>query len=245
MNVSGSYCIAATHCTPDSGPGKALQILTHGIGFDRSYWDFPAVHGRNYSYVNAALERGYSTFAYDRLGIGASSHGDPINEVQAALQIEALAYLTAGLRTDGLNGALDTAYEKTFHVGHSFGSAQTYAFTARAARHGVHNVSDGIALTGFSGNTAFVPYFLFGGNFVSATSNPALASAYTEGYLAAGDASAVQANFFAPGQFDPAVLAAATKGGQPAAIGELLTLAGTFNRTNAYSGPVLVVTGGK
>ena len=59
MNVSGSYCIAATHCTPDSGPGKALQILTHGIGFDRSYWDFPAVHGRNYSYVNAALERAF------------------------------------------------------------------------------------------------------------------------------------------------------------------------------------------
>lgn len=33
--VSGNYEIAATYCEPDSGPGKVVQILTHGIGFDR------------------------------------------------------------------------------------------------------------------------------------------------------------------------------------------------------------------
>lgn len=33
--VSGSYEIEATYCQPSSGAGKVLQILTHGIGFDR------------------------------------------------------------------------------------------------------------------------------------------------------------------------------------------------------------------
>lgn len=33
--VSGNYEISATYCEPDSGPGKVVQVLTHGIGFDR------------------------------------------------------------------------------------------------------------------------------------------------------------------------------------------------------------------
>lgn len=241
--MSGTYNIAATYCTPDGGPGKALQILTHGIGFDRSYWDFP-LHGYNYSYVNAALARGYSTFAYDRLGIGQSSHGDPINEVQAPLQEEALAFLTTALRGGCLPG-VPNAYAQTFHVGHSFGSVQTFEFTARAAAAGVHDVSDGIALTGFSKTATFLPYFLFGANFVSATSNPNLAPSYVPGYIAAGDESAVQTNFFAPGQFDPSMLSALTQVGQPAAMGEMLTLNAAMAGTSAYQGPVIVVTGGK
>lgn len=33
--VSGNFDIEATYCQPSAGPGKVLQILTHGIGFDR------------------------------------------------------------------------------------------------------------------------------------------------------------------------------------------------------------------
>src|ERR1700709_1646751 len=36
QTVSGNYSIAATYCTPDSGPANVIQVLTHGIGFDRS-----------------------------------------------------------------------------------------------------------------------------------------------------------------------------------------------------------------
>jgi hypothetical protein len=39
QNVEGVYNIAATYCVPDSGTPDVIQILTHGIGFDRSYWD--------------------------------------------------------------------------------------------------------------------------------------------------------------------------------------------------------------
>lgn len=35
--VSGEYAIAATYCRPDHGPSKVIQVLTHGIGFDRRY----------------------------------------------------------------------------------------------------------------------------------------------------------------------------------------------------------------
>lgn len=50
-DVSGTYHIAATYCEPDSGTPTTIQILTHGIGFDRSYWDF------SYSKSNTVFER--------------------------------------------------------------------------------------------------------------------------------------------------------------------------------------------
>jgi len=41
--VSGDYNISATYCEPDGGPGKVLQVCTHGIGFDRRYDLFTAL----------------------------------------------------------------------------------------------------------------------------------------------------------------------------------------------------------
>ena len=93
--VSQHFSIAATYCEPDSGPSSALQILTHGIGFDRSYWDLP-FHHYNYSYVNVAVDDyGFSTFTYDRPGIGESlPHPNPLTVEQALLEVDALYQLT-------------------------------------------------------------------------------------------------------------------------------------------------------
>ena len=102
--------------------------------------------------------------------------------------------------------------------------------------------SNAIILTGFSTNGSFVADFAAGGNFVSAPTVPALDHSYADGYFAAADASAVQYNFFAPGDFDPAVLQLAYTTGQPVAVGELLTLL-TAPATNSFAGPVLVITG--
>lgn len=119
--VSGNYHIAATYCTPDSGPADVLQVLTHGIGFDRSYWNIP-LDNYNYSYVNEAVDQyGYSTFTWDRLGIGMSSHGNPLTEIQALLEVDALKELTLMLRKGSIKG-ISTAYDTVVHVGHSFGS---------------------------------------------------------------------------------------------------------------------------
>lgn len=234
--VSGTYSIAATYCEPDAGPGKALQVLTHGIGFDRSYWDF-SLNSYNYSYVNQALGRGYSTFTYDRLGIGQSQHGEPVNEIQSSLEVAALTTLSQMLRDNTVSGV--AKYEKIVHAGHSYGSIQTYGL---ANQH--PELTDAVILQGFSQNSSFLPYFELGGNFVQANLNEALA-AYPDGYLAAGDENGVQINFFAPGDFDPAVLAAAFATGEPVTVGELLTIAAPASAVNAYTGPVLVVTGGK
>ncbi|KAF2770817.1 hypothetical protein EJ03DRAFT_373395 [Teratosphaeria nubilosa] len=235
--ISGKYNIAATYCEPDSGPADTLQILTHGIGFDRSYWDLPA-NDYNYSYVKEAVdEYGYSTFTYDRLGIGMSSHGEPVNEIQALLEVAALKELTLLLRAGGVSG-ISKAYAKTVHAGHSFGSEHTYALTAMYP-----NITDAIALTGFSQNGSFIPYFGLGGNFLQ-NLNSALTS-YVDGYLAASDRSAVQTNFFAPGAFDPAILAIATSTGQPVTVGELLTIGGETGSVNHFPDPVLIITSGR
>ena len=60
---------------------------------------------------------GYSTLAYDRLGIGNSSHGDPLNEIQAPLEVAALVELTELLRAGTFPG-VPTAFKKAVHIGY-------------------------------------------------------------------------------------------------------------------------------
>ena len=227
----------ATYCEPDSGPADTLQILTHGIGFDRTYWDSP-VENYNYSYVNEAVDQyGYSTFAWDRLGIAESQDGlNPLTEVQTALEVEALYALTKKLRNGRVNG-ISCTFKKVVHIGHSYGSQHTYAVTAKYP-----HISDGICLTGFSQNGSFVADFLLGGDFIEANGVKAFSS-LPDGYFASATESAVHVNFFSPGDFLPAVLAYAFKNGQPVTVGELLTFGGETATTNTFAGPVHIVTG--
>ncbi|KAK2000006.1 hypothetical protein LX36DRAFT_451726 [Colletotrichum falcatum] len=237
-DVRGTYQLASTYCHPDSGPGPVLQILTHGIGFDRSYWDFPA-NGHNYSYVGPAVDDyGYSTFSWDRLGIAESSHGEPINEIQGFLELAALKELTDKLRAGTVPG-LNRTFEKIVHVGHSFGSIHSYALTVMYP-----GISDGVVLTGFAANTTFFANFLLGGAFIQASGVPSLGD-YPPGYLASSYEGAVHANFFAPGNFDPDILTAAYKSGQPVTFGELLTIGGEAGSPSTFAKPVLVITGEK
>ncbi|GKT56797.1 alpha/beta-hydrolase [Colletotrichum tofieldiae] len=236
-NVGGTYHLASTYCEPDSGPGRVLQVLTHGIGFDRSYWDFPA-NGYNYSYVGPVVDDyGYSTFSWDRLGIAESSHGDPVSEIQGWLELAALKALTDKLRAGTVPGLC--TFEKIVHVGHSFGSVHSYALTATYP-----DISDGVILTGFSPNATFLPYFLLGGAFVQANDVPAL-SDYPPGYLASSYEGAVQVCFSAQGNFDPAIQTASYESGQPVTVGELLTIGGEAGSPSAFAKPVLVITGEK
>ncbi|KAK6957661.1 hypothetical protein Daesc_000448 [Daldinia eschscholtzii] len=212
-----------------------FKFSLDGAAFDRTYWDFPA-HAYNYSYANAALARNYSVFFFDRPGIGQSSRGDPVNEIQSNLEVAALYALTTKLRRGAVPG-VDSRHDKIVHVGHSYGSAQTYALAAAA--HSDEPVSDALALTGFTlGLGTYVNNFLFGANFVLADRE-----AYGPGYITAGDVSAVQSNFFAPDNFDPEILEEAYKTGAPTAVGELLTIGALTATNNSYSGPVFVITG--
>ncbi|CAD6584822.1 MAG: hypothetical protein ASARMPREDX12_001761 [Alectoria sarmentosa] len=166
--TAGTYYISAEFCMPssmDTTTKPNLQILTHGIGFDKTYWDL-SYNNFNYSYVDVATDAyKFCTLAYDRLGIGNSSHGEPLDEIQSFLEIAALAEMTLMLRNGTFPG-VDQTFGKIIHVGHSFGSAQTYVLVNMYP-----TISDGIVLTGFSMNSSFVGYFGAGSNFEQAYLN--------------------------------------------------------------------------
>lgn len=235
--VTGDYKLAATYCeAQEPSAPDALQILTHGVGFDRSYWDYP-YNDFNYSYVRDAVEHGYSTLTWDRLGVGESSHGDPVNEIQIFLEIAALKALTELARAGNLP-KVSRRFSKISHVGHSFGSAMTYGLTALYP-----NISDAIVLTGFSQVPQYMAYFALGGNFVPVNESKSLADKYAPGYVAPKSSVGVHINFFGPDNFDSGLLESAYRNGQPAAVGELLTV-GSVPKTSNFAGRVMIITGG-
>lgn len=186
---------------------------------------------------------------------------------------------------NGTFPGVNQAFQKVTHVGHSFGSAQTYGLVNMYP-----DISDGIVLTGFSTNSTFAPFFGAGADFVQAnlnqpfrfgnasfaTGNAILSSLastlnlssaaemmaiqaygltdyfaglqeqqkveYCNGYLANKDVDTTQYLFLLPGYFDPGILYAGEMTKQPVTVGELLTLL-SGAMTNAYKGPVLVLTG--
>jgi hypothetical protein len=73
----------------------------------------------------AAL-KGYTTFAYDHLGIRASDHPDAIQTVQAPLEITMAHFLIQMLRSGSI---ASTSFQKIVGVGHSLGSELTNAIT--------------------------------------------------------------------------------------------------------------------
>ncbi|CAI7641347.1 unnamed protein product [Penicillium viridicatum] len=233
--VSGHYNISTQYCMPKNAGNSAytLQILTHGMGFDKSYWDLP-YNNYTYSYVDYVLSRGYHTLSYDRLGLGKSSHGDAKNEIQAFLEIEALAQLTRMVRSGKLANIKSPA--KVIHVGHSFGSAQTVALSAMYP-----DLSDALVLTGYTTSADYMPMFLSGANFQQARLN-GKNSDYTAGYLKSADLGSNVYLFFYPPHFDTGLLEFAEENKQPMTIGELLTITGLPAQSN-FTGPVYVIDG--
>ncbi|TKA83618.1 hypothetical protein B0A55_00437 [Friedmanniomyces simplex] len=79
VNVAETFRISGEYCTPTPSQRPAyldVQVLTHGLGFDKSYWNFGGDSSR-YNYVRAATGAGYATLSYDRLSNGGSSVVDP------------------------------------------------------------------------------------------------------------------------------------------------------------------------
>ncbi|KAL1297756.1 hypothetical protein AAFC00_006293 [Neodothiora populina] len=172
QNINGLYNISAKYCSPDassspSSSAPVVQVLTHGIGFDKSYWDLP-YNNYNYSYIDVALANGFHTVSIDRFGIGNSSHADPLNVVQAQAEVSALYDITMKLRA-GTFPEVSAAFQKVVHVGHSFGSLQTYLLSAQHP-----NATDGVALTGFSMNGTWVDMTIASWNLRLASLNQPL-----------------------------------------------------------------------
>lgn len=231
-----NYFVDASLCYPVNGcvDNSTIQILSHGVGFDKSYWDF---YNETYSYVDHAALAGYTTFAYSRLGTGESSHPDPIQDVQAPAELQILHTLIGSLKSGAI---ASTSFSKIIGVGHSFGSLLTAAVTSQYPKDLTAAV-----LTGFSLSIQGQGPFFAGLNLAIANlNNPFRFSRLPNGYLVSDTAISNQFGFFhAPG-FDPQVLYASEATKQTFTIGELFSVASlSGGGVSPFTGPVDVVDG--
>lgn len=241
--ISRSYSIAGKWCAPfqQSREVATLQILTHGIGFDQSYWDFYLSDGdgSQYSYVHAAAQAGYTTLLYNRLGTCPSEIADPYTEVQANVELALLTSLTKLVRQGQLPGV--PRPRKIVHVGHSYGSALVAGLAATTP-----TLSDGIILTGIAANSNYIKNLAAISAFNLANENEPdrfPPSIYSNGFITWPNKQANQFAFLHYPAFDPAVLEYAELTKQPYTLGQLLTLSLLPQTAPNYHGPVLFVAG--
>lgn len=241
--LTETYNISADYCTP-AHPGhraQTLHILSHGLGFNRSYWDYYLPSDPNnaqYSYVNSITNAGYSTLSYNRLGIYPSSIPDPYQYIQTLVELALLAGLTTLVRTNSIAGI--PAPQRVIHVGHSFGSQLTQALAAAAP-----GLTDGIVLTGYSALAEYQPLFLASSSFHIAAENQPRRfnnSDYNStGFVTWPTKYSNQYSFLQYPFFDPLVLENAEATKYPWTIGELLSSPALPFSAAAFNGPVLYV----
>jgi pimeloyl-ACP methyl ester carboxylesterase len=198
-----------------------------------SSWDF---YSSTYSYQDAAAAAGYTTFSYDRLGVGHSSHPDPIQEVQAPLQVSIAHALIQLLRAGSIAG---TAFCNVIGVGHSLGSEILNSITAQYPSD-----IDAAVLTGFTLDPAGQADFFSGINvLIAREANPTNFSGLDNGYLISGNIVGNQFGFFRAPNFDPCVLEAGEVAKQTFTIGELFTNTQFIAPAPDFKGPIDVVDG--
>lgn len=103
VNISSIYNIRTQYCFPiGQKPSTTLQILTHGIGFNGTFWDFhpsSTPSDERYSYISAFTAAAYSTLSYNRLGISGSTLADPDKEVQTTVALAVLASVSFSINS--------------------------------------------------------------------------------------------------------------------------------------------------
>ncbi|KAI8623722.1 alpha/beta-hydrolase [Xylariaceae sp. FL1651] len=238
-NVTGSYTIGATFCSPrnSSSHEKTVLLATPGLGYDRRYWA-PTVNTSAYSFVNYAITKGYSVFLYDRVGSGKSTRVSGYSESQASNQLEILASLTNKLRAGSYTGKIGKP-SNIVHVGHSFGSILTHQLIAQYP-----SISDGVILTGIGYNVTDFPAFFEAARLdIANTVSPGKYTGLDSGYLAFTDAVGNAQTFFNPADFDHEILWYTQYIAQPPAIVELISASASSLGAVNFTGPVLILTG--
>jgi pimeloyl-ACP methyl ester carboxylesterase len=240
--LTRTFNISAEYCTPATPGPKAstLQILSHGLGFNRSYWDFylpSKPKDAQHSYINSATGAGYSTLSYNRLGIEPSTIADPYREIQGFVEVAVLAGLTTLVRAGNITEV--PVPQKVIHVGHSWGSEISVGLAAVAP-----GLSDGIVLTGYSGISTYTSFFIANTAFHFANQNQPKRfppSKYSSGFLTWPDKFGNQFSFLEYPYFDTAVLDRAEATKYPFTVGEFLTASTLPVAAPNFQGPVLYV----
>jgi pimeloyl-ACP methyl ester carboxylesterase len=249
FNIYSKLCIPAA--TKDAKSLKSVQFISHGAHIDSSYWDF----AEGYSYVDAAAEKGFATFTYDRLGSGKSDHPPPHQIVQVPLQVEIAHELIKKLKTGTLG---NTSFKQVVAVGHSFGSGLSQSLS-------VAHPDDVDALV-LTGHTAFQGGSLiaFAGSAQQMSNSlpdrPELKS-LPNGYISLGPtAQDLQFGFYYYPHFEekskhcfhrvrlkhtntPSVFKKNLKTRQNTNIGEFFTLGTAYTPNFAWVKPVMILNG--
>jgi pimeloyl-ACP methyl ester carboxylesterase len=225
-----SFDVVGDLCRPQAPAGRVLQVLVSGSGYGSVYWDFP-YEADTYSYVRAALRAGYSTFSFDRIGVGRSDHplGALLNvDRQGEVLEQVIAYLVA-----------DQSPAAVVTVGHSFGSV-----TAIAHALAYPDSIAGMILTGFAHNTnpGFVmamregiDFAAFKGPFVGRLVDPTYVISKPD---SRGD------TFYTLKNADPRVIETDELNRQPTSIGEVISNAKYFGpQSRELRVPVLQLVG--
>lgn len=153
--INTTVAIQALHCRPQfqSQNSKKLQLLVHGITYDKSMWSGFGYSPRH-DWQAYATSLGYHTLAVDRLGHGSMApHPDPFAVVQGPLQVDILHKLIGMLRQGWLELG---GFEEIIYVGHSYGSSLGNML---AKEHPLD--ADALILTGFSGALSTTSSTLF------------------------------------------------------------------------------------
>ena len=225
-----SFDVVGDLCRPQAPAGKVLQVLVSGSGYGSAYWDFP-YEANTYSYVRAALRSGYSTFSFDRLGIGRSDH--PLGALLTVdRQAAVLEQVIAFLKQEHSPTAVVT-------VGHSFGSVTSIA---HALAH--PDSVAGIVLTGFAHNTN--PGFTMAmrdGVDLAAFSGPFVGRLVDPTYVISKPDSRAD-TFYTLGNTDPAVVQTDELNRQPTSVGEVVSMSTYFGpQSRDLAVPVLLLVG--
>ncbi|KAK2616735.1 hypothetical protein QQS21_000347 [Conoideocrella luteorostrata] len=251
VEIRETLDISAKLCVPRRGrKSDILQIATHGLGFDKRYWDVQ-VHAEEYSYVNAAIKQGYSILTYDRVGNGHSSKPDAYVVAQESVAVEVLRELTRLARNGDLAKASKMKHSrrnpicayrpnKIVHVGHSFGSAITVALLSLYG-----NVSDGALMTSFmlGSQTGLAKFSEFGFEFAPQHDSRRFGDR-SSGYLVQATQTNIQQIYLRKGSFKPEVLRYAELIKQTTSVGEIVTTGVLLGHpAPLFSGPIQFFVG--
>jgi pimeloyl-ACP methyl ester carboxylesterase len=214
------------------GPGSdVVEVLTHGITYSHTYWDWP-YRPEVYSYVRRAGREGRTTFTYDRIGIGRSDH-PPAQEITLQADAEVLHQIVAALRS----GLFGRRFGRVTTVGHSLGSLITMIEASR------YHDTDGLVLTGISHTFLTDGVAKLFPDFVPAETDPTMSRrGLPPGYVTTRAATRLEHFYYAPtAQPDVVTLDEATK--ETGTVPELATIPTGLPVSTTISAPVVVING--
>ncbi|KAK3358291.1 Alpha/Beta hydrolase protein [Lasiosphaeria ovina] len=237
--TSRNVTTASSVIAPGVQVKSTVLIATHGLGFEKTYWD-PQLNKTMYSFTDWAIGQGYSIFSYDRLGVGASSRVSGY-VAQLSNQVAILAELTKLVKAGQFVGGTGKPPAVVL-LGHSFGSIISITALANDL-----SIADGIVLTG----ALQLEQYVFeragirrgGAIRIASIQSPAKWRQLDTGYLTNADVLTNVATFFKAPDYDPAVAQFAENTKTPLTVTELLAASGITDPPAAFTGPTIIMSG--